>query len=183
MPGEMLARPHARGKRAGPDAPGRAMKHRAMRVVAAAIMPALHATLKAFALADPADIHILADLETVDQNAIAGLGLLFRILEPHFAEVSHRRDASLFEVAAQRLGNPLRLNEFHKTQLHRFVPVFVFPTTLHDDAWTGLQHGAGNRRAVIRKNLRHSQLDSQYAVDSHFSHSFITWRRARARRL
>ena len=59
MPGKMLALPHARRKRAGSDAAGSAMEHRAVRRVAAAIVPALDAAAKPRPLLMPLHPRIL----------------------------------------------------------------------------------------------------------------------------
>src|ERR1700733_7206039 len=57
----VLPFPYARWKRTRSDPARRAVKHRAVARVATAEMPALHAALKAFALAHAGDIHQLAD--------------------------------------------------------------------------------------------------------------------------
>src|SRR5579864_5584402 len=62
VPRKMLAFPHARGERTGADSAGRAVKHRAVRPFAAAIVPALDASLKSLALANAAHVHEFADL-------------------------------------------------------------------------------------------------------------------------
>ncbi len=80
VPRKMLALPHARRKRTRADAARRAVMHRAVRRVAAAIVPALHAALKSLALADAGHVHQLADLESVDQHAVAGLGFVLRVV-------------------------------------------------------------------------------------------------------
>src|SRR5215472_19015948 len=167
----MLARPHARGKRACADTSGSAMEHRAMRVVAAAIVPALHATLKTLALADTTHVHILAHFESIDQNAVASLRFVLRIVEPDFTEIPHRCNTCLFEVPGKSLGDPLWLNKFNQAQLHCIVAVLVFRAALYDDARARLQHSAQHYRAVVRKDQRHSQLESEYAVNRHFASS------------
>src|SRR6185437_7571999 len=138
VPGKMLALPHARRKRTGADAAGRAMEHRTVASVAAAIVPALHAALKSFALADAAYIHVLANFESVDQDAVARLRFVLRILELHFTEIAHRRDARLLEVARQGLGHALRLDEFDQAKLHGVVAVLVLRPALHNYARAGL---------------------------------------------
>src|SRR5580658_6489583 len=150
------------------------MEHRTVRALAAAIVPALHAALKALALADAGDVHVFADLETVDQHAIADLRLVFRVLNAHFADVAHRGHARLLVMSGLGLVHALRLHKFNQAQLHRVVAVLVFRAALHHHARAGLQHRARNGRAVIGEDLRHPQLDSQYSVDSHVSRSFLT---------
>src|ERR1700723_2292995 len=131
------------------------MKHRTVRSVAAAEVPAFHASLKSFALALSCDIHKLADLEAIYQYAVTGLGFVLRIVDAKFAKISQWSHASLFEMASQCLVHTLRLDEFHQPQLHRVVSVFVFGPSLNHNARAGLQHSARNRGAVFGKHLRH----------------------------
>src|SRR5271165_1546525 len=121
----MLAGPDTRWKRAGADPPGRPMEHRAMRRVAAAIVPALHAALKSLAFADAAHVDVLAHFEAVHQNAIARLGLVLGVCDLHFAQTPHGCNAGLLEMPSERFRKPLRLDELDETELHRVVTVFV----------------------------------------------------------
>src|ERR1700693_1775398 len=114
------------------------MKHGTVRSVAAAEVPAFHAALKSFALADSGDIHKLADLEAIHQHAVAGLGFVLGIVDAKFAKVSQGSHASLFKMTGQSLIHTLRLDEFHQTQLHCVVSVFVFSPSLNHDAWARL---------------------------------------------
>src|SRR3984957_12617114 len=170
---KMLAGPYARRKRARSDTARSAMKHGTVRSVAAAEVPAFHAALKSLALADSGNIHKLADLEAIHQYAVAGLGFVLRIFNAKFAKVSQWSNASLFEMAGQCLVHTLRLDEFHQSQLHRVVSVFVFGPSLNHHARTGLEDSARNRGAVFGKDLGHPQVYSQYSVDGHFARSFL----------
>src|SRR5271156_884280 len=170
----MLAGPNARGKRAGADAAGRAMKHGTVRRVASAEVPALHAALKTFALAHAGDVHKFADLESVHEHAIAGLGFVLRIFNADFAHVTQRRHAGLLEMPGLRLVHALRLDEFNQAELHRVVTVFIFRAPLHHHARARLQNRARHRRAVIGEDLRHSQFDSEYAVHCHFVYFLVS---------
>src|SRR5579859_6987246 len=67
VPRKMLVLPHPRGKRTAANAPRRAMEHRTVGGVAAAVVPALHAAGKAFALGHSADVHHLPGLEILHQ--------------------------------------------------------------------------------------------------------------------
>ncbi len=82
----MLPLPHARRKRTGADAAGRAMEHRTVASIAAAVVPALHAALKSFTLAHAGNIHVLADLESIHQHAVAGFVSSFESSMLHFAD-------------------------------------------------------------------------------------------------
>src|ERR1700722_15407204 len=152
---KMLAGPYARRKRARSDTARSAMKHGTVRSVAAAEVPAFHAALKSLALADSRYIHKLADLEAIYEDAVAGLCFVLRIVDAKFAKVSQRSHAGLFEMAGQSLIHALRLDEFHQSQLHRVVSVFVFGPSLNHNARASLQHGARNRSAVFSEDLRH----------------------------
>src|SRR5271169_5420464 len=97
----MLTGPNARRKRTGANTAGSAMKHRTVRSVAAAEVPAFHTALKSLAFADAGNVHELADFEVIHQDAVAGLGFILRIVDSEFSDVSQRRHASLLEVAGQ----------------------------------------------------------------------------------
>src|SRR5690348_8177564 len=169
----MLPLPHARRKRARADSARCAMEHRAVARFAAAVVPALHTALKTFALAHAAHIDVFAYLKAIHQNAVARLSLVLRILQANLAEVPHRRDARLFEMARQRLVDPLRLNEFHEAQLDGIVAIFVHCAPLHHHAWARLQHRARHRRAIIGEDLRHAELDSENSIDCHRVYSLL----------
>src|SRR5580704_336457 len=173
MPREMLAGPDARWKRARSNATRSAMKHRTVRSVTATEVPPLDAALKAFAFADPGNIHQLANFEVIHQNSIPWLGFILRIGNSKFADISQRSDTSLLEVPGHRFVHPLRLDELDQSQLHCVVAIFVFRPPLHYHARAGLQHGARNRRAVFGEYLRHAKFYSEYSVDRHFVRSFF----------
>src|SRR5580704_2493806 len=119
--GEMLPLPHARRKRAGADAARSTVEHRTVASLAAAKVPALHAALKTFALADARHVDVFADLKTVDEDTIARFGFVLRILDANFTEIAHRRNAGLFEMAGKSLIDALRLDELHKAELNGVV--------------------------------------------------------------
>src|SRR5580658_5995985 len=173
VPGKMLPLPHTRGKRARSDPARRSVKHRSVARVAAAEMPALHAALKSLALAHAGDVHQLAHFKTFHQHAIPELHFILRIVQTNLLQITQRRHIRLLEMSSARLVHPLRLDEFHQAQLHRFVSVRSLRAPLHHHARPGLQDSARNCRAVVRENLRHPQLDSQYAVDCHLALSFL----------
>src|SRR6266404_5022935 len=166
---KVLVLPDARRERTAADAARRAMMHRTVRRVAAAVVPALDAALKPLALAHAADIHELAGLEVLHQHAVANLGFVLRFLDAHFLHHFHRRDIGLFEVAGHRLVYALRLDEFHEPQLRGLVPVVLFRPALHHHARARLKNGAPDERAVFDEHLRHAQLDSDNSVDRHCS--------------
>src|SRR5882672_2292829 len=78
MTRKVLILPNTRRKRTAADAARRAVMHRAVRRIAAAVMPALYAALKTLALADAAHIDELAGLEVLYQHAIADFRLVLR---------------------------------------------------------------------------------------------------------
>src|ERR1700761_4826965 len=155
------------------------MKHRAVARVAAAEVPALHAALKAFALADAGNINPFADREAVHQHAVAGLRFVLRILDANLAEVAHRSHVGLLEVAGAGLVHTLRLDEFHQAELNGVVSVLIFRAALDDHARAGLQHRARHRRAVFGEDLGHAELDTENSVDCHFVRSFLRKSRRR----
>src|SRR4030095_6343201 len=71
-------------------------------------------------------------------------------------------------MAGQRLVHSLRLYELNQTQLGGVVAVFFLRPALHHDAWPGLQHRTSDQIAVLGKDLRHAQLDSDDPVNRHF---------------
>src|SRR5579859_3823395 len=174
VPRKMLVLPHPGGKRTAANAARRAMEHRAVRGVAAAVVPALHAPGKAFAFGHTADIHQLAGLEILYQHTVAYFRFVFRFLDAHFLQHFHRRHAGFFEMSGHGFVHPLRLDEFHQTQLRGFVAVLVRRPALHHHARSRLQHGAAHQRAVVGEDLRHPQLDSDNSVDRHLLFSLRT---------
>src|SRR5215469_10344561 len=110
----MLPRPDARRKRARADAARGAMEHRAVRLVAARVVPALDAAGKSLAFADAGNVHKFAGLETVDQHAVARLRFIGRVFDADFAEAPHGSSLHLLEVSGHGLRDTLRLDEFHK---------------------------------------------------------------------
>src|SRR5882724_9969522 len=165
---KMLIFPDARGERTAADAARRAVMHRAVRRIAAAVVPALHAALKTLALAHAAYVDELAGLETLHQHAIADFRLVLRFLEAHFLQHLHRRDAGLLEVPGHGLVHAARLHEFHEAELRGFVAIRLLGPALHNNARPCLKHGAPDQRAVVGEHLRHPQLDSDNPVNRHF---------------
>src|SRR5216684_2845799 len=145
------------------------MMHRTVRRVAAAIVPALDAPLKALALAYAAYIHELAGFEILNQHAVAHLGLVLRFLDADFLQHFHRRNIGLFEMPRHSLVYALRLDEFHETQLCSLITVILFRPALHHHARPCLQNRAPRQCAVLQEDLRHAQLDSDNSVDRHCS--------------
>ena len=148
------------------------MKHRTVRGIAARVVPALYATSKSFALANAADVHQLARLETVHQHPVADFGFVLRFAffgleHAHFAHHFHRRNIGFLKMTGQRFIHTLRFDEFHQSQLRRFVSVFLLGTHLHHNAWTSLQYRAADQIAVFGKNLRHAQFNSDNSFDRH----------------
>src|SRR5882762_5602953 len=68
MTWKVLILPDTRRKGTAPNAARRAVMHRAVRRIAAAVMPALYAALKTLALADAGDINEFAGLEVLHQH-------------------------------------------------------------------------------------------------------------------
>src|SRR6185312_5603228 len=169
----MLPLPHARRKRARADSTRCAMEHRAVARFTASVVPALHAALKPFALAHATHVHVLTHLETIHQHAVAGLCLVLRILQANLAKVPHRRNASLFEMAGQRLVDPLRLDKFHEAQLDSVIAVLIHRAPLHHDTWAGLQHRERHCCAVIGEDLCHAEFDSENSIDCHRVYSLL----------
>src|SRR5258708_39413497 len=134
----MLVLPHARRKRAAADAARRAMEHRAVGCVAAAVVPALDAAGKAFAFTDAADIHQFTGLEIFHQHAIADFGFIFRFVDTHFLQHFHGRRAGFFEVPGHGFVDALRLDEFHQAQLRGFVAVLIHGAALYHHTWPRL---------------------------------------------
>src|SRR5215472_5531003 len=164
---KMLILPHARWKRTATDAARRAVKHRTVRRVASRVVPALHAALKALALADAADIHQFAGFEAFHQHAVADFGFVFRFAKAHFVKHFHRRNVGFLEVPRHSLIYALRLDEFDQTKLRGFIAVLVFRAALHHYTRSRLQHRAADQAAVFGEDLRHAQLDSDDSVDGH----------------
>src|SRR5271168_2594936 len=173
MTRHVLPLPHPRWERARSDSARSSVKHRPVARVAAAEMPALHAALKSLALAHAGHINQLAHLEILHQHAIPGLGFILGIVNANLFQITQRRHIRLLEMSSARLVHPLRLDEFHQAQLYRLVAIRGLRAALHHHARPGLQDGARNSRAVVRENLRHPQLDSQYAIDCHLVSSFL----------
>src|SRR5580704_2844610 len=119
-------------------------------------MPALYAALKSLTLADAGNVHKLADLKVIHQHAVAGLGFVLGIFDAKFAEIPKRSYAGLFEMTRSSLVHALRLDEFHQTQLHGIVAIFISSPPLNDHTRTRLQNGARNGGAVFSKHLRHT---------------------------
>src|SRR5579864_300520 len=170
MSREMLSRPDTRGKRTAANAAWRAMMHGAVRGIASAEVPPFYGAGKALALGDAGHVHEFPGLEAIDQHAVAGLGIIGGIIEANFAQAAHGRDIGLLEVSHHGLGDALRLDEFHKSELRGIVAVFFLGAPLHHNAGPGLQHRAPNRGAIFGEDLGHAQLDSEYSVDSHESY-------------
>src|SRR5229473_1988931 len=165
---KMLVLPDTRRKRAAADAARRAVMHRAVRRIAATVVPALHAALKTLALADAAPIDEFAGLEILHQHAVAHFRLVLRFLDAHFLKHLHRRDIGFLEVPGHGLVHALRLDEFHQPQLRGLVPIRLFRAALYYHARSRLEHGAPHERAVIDEHLRHPQLDPDDSVDCHY---------------
>src|SRR5713226_1659499 len=143
------------------------MEHRTVRGIAAAVVPALDAAGKAFALGHAADVDKFAGLKIFHQHAIADFGFVLRFLDAHFLQNLHGRHAGFLEVPGHGFVDALRLDEFHEPKLRGFVAVFVHRAALHDNTWPRLQHGAADQRAVVGEDLRHPQFDSDNSVDRH----------------
>src|SRR5260370_23020197 len=109
----MLVLPHSRRKRAAADAARRAVKHRAVRCVATAVMPPFHAARKALALAHAAYIHEFAGLEILDQHAVADLRLILRLFDAYFLQHLHRRRPPLLVVPPHIFVHYLRLAKIY----------------------------------------------------------------------
>src|SRR6266851_5542105 len=165
---KMLVLPDTRRKRAAADAARRAVMHRAVRRIAATVVPALHAALKTLALADAAHIDEFAGLEILHQHAVADFRLVLRFLDAHFLQHLHGRDIGFLEVPGHGLVDALRLDEFHEAELRGFVSIRLFRAALHHHARPRLKHGAPDERAVVDEHLRHAQLDSDNSIDCHY---------------
>src|SRR6267378_715220 len=165
---KVLILPDTRRKGTAPNAARRAVMHRAVRRIAAAVMPALYAALKTLALADAADINEFAGLKILHQHAVADFRLVLRFLDAHFLQHLHGRDVGLLEVPGHGLVDALRLDEFHEPQLRGLVAVGLLRPALYHHARPRLKNGAPRQRAVFQEDLRHPQLDSDDSVDSHF---------------
>src|SRR6267378_2885963 len=81
MAWKVLILPNTRRKGTAADAARRPVMHRAVRRIAAAVMPALYAALKTLALADAADINKFAGLEVLHQHAVADFRFVLRFLD------------------------------------------------------------------------------------------------------
>src|SRR5713101_4464048 len=165
---KMLVLPDTRRKRAAADAARRAVMHRAVRRIAATVVPALHAALKSLALADAAHIDEFAGLEILHLHAVADFRLVLRFLDAHFLQHFHGRDIGFLEVPGHGLIDALRLDEFHEAELRGVVPIRLFRAALYHHARSRLEHGAPHERAVIDEHLRHPQLDPDDSVDCHY---------------
>src|SRR5271156_2533788 len=93
-------------------------------------MPALHAALKALALAHAGHIHQLADLEVLYQHAIPRLGFVLGIVNANLFQITQRRDIRFLEMSSSRLVYPLRLDEFHQAQVNGLISVSGLRATL-----------------------------------------------------
>src|SRR6266568_3973582 len=140
---KVLVLPHARRKRTAADAARCAMMHRTVRLVAAGVVPALHAALKTLALAHAAHVHEFAGLEVFHQHPVAHLGLVLRfpfgLSDAHFLQHLHGRHAGLLEVPGHGLVHALRLDKFHEPQLRGLVAVFILRAPrhhTHGPAWS-----------------------------------------------
>src|SRR5207244_11201473 len=109
---KVLILPNPRRKGTAADAARRAMMHRAVRSVAAGVVPALHAALKSLAFADAAHIHELAGLEVLHQHAVTDFGLVLRFLAAHSLQHLHTRDTGLLEAPGPALADAPRVAEF-----------------------------------------------------------------------
>src|SRR6266851_7489864 len=165
---KVLILPNARRKGTAANAAWRAMMHRAVRRIAAAVMPALYAALKTLALADAADIDEFAGLEVLHQHTVADFRLVLRFLDAHFLQHLHRRDIGFLEVPSHGLVDALRLDEFHQAELRGFVSVRLLGAALYHHARPRLKNGAPDERAVVDEHLRHAQLDSDNSIDCHY---------------
>src|ERR1700674_3214140 len=122
----MLAGPNSRWKRTPADAPRRTMVHGSMRGVASAEVPSLDRAGKTLALADAGNVHQLAGLKAIHQNAVAGLGLIGGVIQAHFAQTPHGRGIRLLEMPQHRLCDALRFDKFPQAQLRGVVAILLF---------------------------------------------------------
>src|SRR5256886_1719157 len=111
---KVLIVPNARGKGTAADASPRGVMHRAMRRIAAAVMPALYDALKTLALADTADVDEFAGLEVLHQHAVADFRLVLRFFDPHFMENLHWREVGVLDASGHGIVHALRLDELHE---------------------------------------------------------------------
>src|ERR1700733_5824284 len=96
----MLSLPHARWKRAGADAAGRAVEHGTGSCVNAALVPALYTARETTTFAYAGYVDIFAGLKAVNQNAIANFCFFVRGFQPNLAQQTHGRPIRFFELAS-----------------------------------------------------------------------------------
>src|SRR5437879_10174250 len=99
----MRSGPNARRNRTPANAAGCAMVHGTVRLISSTEMPSLDRAGKALALGDARNVHQLAGLKPIDQNAVACLGLVGGVVEPHFAQTPHGRRIRFLEMPQHRL--------------------------------------------------------------------------------
>src|SRR3954465_13235125 len=92
---------HARGRGRGADGARRAHVVRAVGLGTGGVVVALDRALEALALADPGDLHRLADLEGLHRDGVAD-GQLARFVA-ELDQLAHGRGVDLLEVPEQRL--------------------------------------------------------------------------------
>src|SRR4029450_8799452 len=147
-PGQLVARPHARGIRGGADRAGRPVEHRSVGGVAAGPAVALHAALEPLALRHAHHVHVLAGREHLRGEDLSGLvgGEVLRLLEADLAHDAHGPlDTRLLVHPRHRLAHVLSARL--EAELERVVAVGGLAADAHDGTWAELHHGHGDEVA------------------------------------
>ena len=103
------------------------------------------------------------------QNLLSDFRRFFVTCVTEFPQNTTWRDPSFFKVPFSRFVYPRWADEFHQTQLNRFVTVPVHGLSLHDDAGPGLDHRHRGDDAVVLEDLGHPD----FSADESFDHPYL----------
>jgi len=88
-------------------------------------------------------------------------------LQLHLADLAHRRQVVLGEVAGHGLVHLGRLHKLHQANLRCVVAVPLHRLELRNHARSDLQHGDGVDRPCVVEYLRHTDLLAENSCDCH----------------
>ena len=159
---------HARGISRGADRAGLADVVRAVRLGAAGEVVALDRALEALADADPCDLDLVAGLEDLDRDGVAGGELAGAAELDQVPVCGGTRPAEVAELALAELAIGDRL----EGELNGLVTVRAGRLHLHNGAGTGLDHGHGRDDSALRiEELGHPELLADYPFHVRFLRS------------